>query len=172
MLRVPEYALTLLQPWAWAVFHAGKDVENRIWWANYRGPVWLTSSAHVSKTYFRNACAVLRERAGIVAPAYEELVFGHVLGLVTIVDCILPGGVQSAGFVKPGTARRRFLADGRLDGTPHPLQPSRWHFDDQYGYVLKNVTPLAKPVPCEGSRRLWRVREPLLGELGRVVRAA
>jgi len=25
------YAITLQQPWAWAVFHAGKDVENRTW---------------------------------------------------------------------------------------------------------------------------------------------
>jgi hypothetical protein len=172
MVRVPEYALTLLQPWAWAVFHAGKDVENRIWWTNYRGPVWLTSSQRTSRTYYRNACAVLRDRAGIVAPAYEELCFGHVLGLVQIVDCILPGGGVSAGVDRPRDARRLYLEHGRLDGVPHALHPARWHFEDQYGYVLKGVVPLARPVPCDGHQRLWRVREPLLGELGRVLRAA
>lgn len=25
------HALTIIQPWAWAVAHAGKDVENRTW---------------------------------------------------------------------------------------------------------------------------------------------
>lgn len=171
MLRVPEYALTLLQPWAWAVFH-GKDIENRIWWMNYRGPLWITSSADVSRAYYRNACAVLRERGGIIAPDYEELCLGHVLGVVTVVDCILPGGVRSVGEKHPGRARRRYLEQGRLDGVPHARHPAAWHFEDQFGYVLENPVPLAKPVPCDGMQRLWRVREPLLGELGRVLRAA
>lgn len=172
MIALPEHALTLLQPWAWAVFYAGKDVENRIWWTSYRGPVWVTSSASTTRVYYRNACAVLRERAGIVAPPYEELCFGHVLGVVTIVDCILPGGKVSAGVERPSLARGRYLADGRLEGATHPLHPALWHFEDQYGYVLKNAVRLARPVPCEGARKLWRVREPLLGELARVVRAA
>ena len=33
-------ALTVQQPWAWAIIHAGKTVENRTqrWWS-YRGPI-------------------------------------------------------------------------------------------------------------------------------------
>ena len=31
-------ALSVKQPWAWAIFH-GKDVENRDWPTNVRGPV-------------------------------------------------------------------------------------------------------------------------------------
>ena len=34
-------ALTIRQPWAWAVVHAGKDVENRRWQTSYRGPLLI-----------------------------------------------------------------------------------------------------------------------------------
>jgi hypothetical protein len=38
-------ALTIRQPWAHAVIHLGKDVENRSWRANYKGPVLIHASA-------------------------------------------------------------------------------------------------------------------------------
>lgn len=31
MLDLPELALSVRQPWAWAIIHAGKDIENRSW---------------------------------------------------------------------------------------------------------------------------------------------
>jgi len=34
-------ALTIRQPWAWAVVFAGKDVENRSWQTSYRGPLLI-----------------------------------------------------------------------------------------------------------------------------------
>jgi len=34
-------ALTLRQPWAWAIAHAGKDVENRTWGTSWRGLVGI-----------------------------------------------------------------------------------------------------------------------------------
>ena len=30
-------ALTIRQPWAWAILHASKDIENRGWSTNFRG---------------------------------------------------------------------------------------------------------------------------------------
>jgi hypothetical protein len=38
-------ALTIRQPWAHAVVHLGKDVENRSWRANYKGLVLIHASA-------------------------------------------------------------------------------------------------------------------------------
>lgn len=32
-------ALTVQQPWAWAIVHGGKDVENRTQAWSYRGPL-------------------------------------------------------------------------------------------------------------------------------------
>ena len=34
-------ALTIRQPWAWAVIYAGRDVENRRWQTAYRGPLLI-----------------------------------------------------------------------------------------------------------------------------------
>lgn len=34
-------AISLWQPWAWAVLCLGKDVENRVWRTNHRGPLIL-----------------------------------------------------------------------------------------------------------------------------------
>jgi ASCH domain len=33
--------LTVRQPWAWAIIHGGKDVENRSWRTKYRGPLLI-----------------------------------------------------------------------------------------------------------------------------------
>ncbi|MHC4404130.1 MAG: ASCH domain-containing protein [Planctomycetota bacterium] len=32
-------ALTICQPWAWAIIHGPKPVENRGWATKYRGPL-------------------------------------------------------------------------------------------------------------------------------------
>ena len=40
-------ALSLRQPWPWAILTLGKDVENRTWKTNFRGRVML----HASKKY-------------------------------------------------------------------------------------------------------------------------
>ncbi|WP_155960585.1 ASCH domain-containing protein [Fischerella sp. PCC 9605] len=40
-------AISLKAPWAWAIFHAGKDVENRSWKTEYRGSLLI----HVSRDY-------------------------------------------------------------------------------------------------------------------------
>ena len=32
-------ALTVLQPWAWALIHGPKRIENRSWATYYRGPL-------------------------------------------------------------------------------------------------------------------------------------
>ena len=36
--------LSILQPWAWAIIHGGKDVENRTWRTAYRGPLLIHAS--------------------------------------------------------------------------------------------------------------------------------
>jgi hypothetical protein len=37
----PTYALTLHAPWAWAVVHGVKTVENREWPTRHRGPIFV-----------------------------------------------------------------------------------------------------------------------------------
>ena len=41
--RQGEPVLTVRQPWASAIFNAGKDIENRVWATDYRGRLWIHS---------------------------------------------------------------------------------------------------------------------------------
>jgi hypothetical protein len=78
-MRRAMKALTLSQPWAWAILVAGKDVENRGWRTNYRGPLAI----HAGKT---------REKSwkfprGTPKPP-EDLVRGAIVGIVDLVDVV------------------------------------------------------------------------------------
>ena len=73
-------ALTVLQPWAWAIIHGPKRIENRTWRTNYRGP--LAIHAGLSR---RMLCVTLNN--GMIVPE-DALVFGALLGVVDLVDCV------------------------------------------------------------------------------------
>ena len=41
MIEQKMPALSIRQPWAWAILHAGKDIENRSWRTAFRGEVLI-----------------------------------------------------------------------------------------------------------------------------------
>ena len=50
MIDIPRLAISVRQPWAWAIVHGGKDIENRDWKASnpglrFRGAVAIHASA-------------------------------------------------------------------------------------------------------------------------------
>ena len=75
-------ALSIRQPWAWAIFHAGKDIENRQWPTRFRGRILI----HAGKQWHPNGFDILKDR-GVDVPL-EELHRGGVIGSVEIVDCV------------------------------------------------------------------------------------
>ena len=77
-------ALTVRQPWAWAIIHAGKDVENRSWPTEYRGPLAI----HAATKLWRGGGVQIRVLAGLNVPADDELIRGAVIGIVDVVGCI------------------------------------------------------------------------------------
>ena len=80
-------AISIHQPWAWAILHAGKFVENRSWRTNYRGPLLI----HASKSrasYDAQDPAEWLERYGVALPAWEELAKGAIAGVVDVIDCV------------------------------------------------------------------------------------
>lgn len=165
-LALPHLAISLKQPWAWAVFNQciGKDIENRTWWTAFRGPVWIASSAQVTQAYYDEASRIIFETTGYLPPHRETLLRGAILGRATIVDCILPGGYR----VEPGTQCIRWPSG---KGAPpegaryHRLHPAKWHFHEQFGYVLEERKALREPVPCKGLQRFWRVPADVLEQL-------
>ena len=86
--------LSIQQPWAWAVVHGPKRVENRTWGTDYRGPLLI----HAGRS---------RERLGDYGtgePAEKRLTFGAVIGVCELVDCVpydeLPGKLRTSRFAE------------------------------------------------------------------------
>lgn len=80
-------ALTVKAPWAWAIIHAGKHVENRTWFTSYRGPLAIHAGSACTRVYWgwaRDWMAAI----GIEVPALDDLITGAVIGYVDIVDCV------------------------------------------------------------------------------------
>lgn len=104
MTTLPRFALAVRQPWAWAIIHAGKDVENRSWrrWIKdwkFRGRVAILASAGMKRAEYLDAQAFMRG-LGVDCPAPDALVRGAVIGSVQILSNIWAS--PSPWFVGPG----------------------------------------------------------------------
>ncbi len=139
-------ALSGRQPWWWAILHAGKRVENRVWNTKYRGPIILHAAMGCTVDEYEDAL-IWMENVGVIdhiskAPPLKEMQRGGIVGRARIVDVILP----SAGRIDPCNCARRCDVDGR------------WHMHDQYGFVLEDVEPLPF-VPCKGALGIFELAE-------------
>jgi hypothetical protein len=72
-----ERAISIRQPWAYAILHLGKDVENRPMRTHYRGRILIQASLKVED-----------EEARKLKLDPDELPTGAIVGSVEIVDCI------------------------------------------------------------------------------------
>lgn len=125
-------ALTVLQPWAGCIVHAGKNVENRAQRWAHRGPVAIHAGSGWSKDGERDP-RVAGARNTVVAPG--QWLHGAVLGVVHLVD------VHRA---TPGCCRSPW-ADRRYRGKP------------AVHLVLEEPRPLTAPVQCRGALGLWEL---------------
>jgi hypothetical protein len=141
-----KVALSVRQPFAWAIFHAGMDVENRDWPTRFRGRVLIHATATVRQEdyiAFQQACRTpeywlhqaIMQGGGL--PRKEDLLRGGIVGEVEIADCVTehssPWFTGPYGFVfrnarvmpfepLPGSLRFFDVDDCRLGGErDHPL---------------------------------------------------
>lgn len=85
MIGIP--ALSIRQPWAWLIVNGHKDVENRDWPTQFRGPLWI----HAGKTEDREqyaAAARMAEEVGIGLPPIDALDYGGIVGKAVLHDCV------------------------------------------------------------------------------------
>lgn len=131
--------ITVRQPWPWAMFNLGKDVENRTWLTKHRGPILIHASQwarreQIEKDLFHalgvaspDAIKALYVPSGFWVDDLKPLC-GGIVGIVTIKDC-----VQN--------------------------YRSPWAMDDHWHWVLADARPL--PFwPCKGRLGIWRVDYP------------
>lgn len=130
----PLKGLSLYNPWAWALFNAGKDVENRPWYSKFRGWAaiqvsmhWVMSEVHEVVSAIKSAAA----QSGTVLPPIDlEQIKGqrgHIIGLVKIDDW-----------------------------KPSILYKSPWAFKEGYGAHVCLSVPI-EPVLCKGSLGLFNL---------------
>jgi len=86
--------LSIQQPWAWAILHAGKDCENRTWRSSFRGPLLI----HASKTISPGGYLAVKDLCPGV-PAVEELPRGGIVGQARLVDVVQD---YSSPWAEPG----------------------------------------------------------------------
>lgn len=87
MTDLPRLALSIRQPWAWAIIHAGKDIENRTWWTSQRGPVCIHAGAGMTRAHYAHAAAFMQS-LGVIPPHSASLLRGGIIGVAEIVGCI------------------------------------------------------------------------------------
>lgn len=115
-------ALSIRQPWAWLIIHAGKDIENREWPTKFRGRFLVHASKGMTIDEYDDArefCLYsLPEK--IVIPEFNMFnsIRGGIVGEVELVDCVED-------------------------------HPSGWFFGP-YGFLLRDAKPLPFK-PFKGS---------------------
>lgn len=80
--------LTVRQPWAYAIFCLGKDIENRDWATRVRGRIAIHAAAGMTRREYDAAVLFIRRITDIPVPPFAVLSRGMVLGTVEIVDCV------------------------------------------------------------------------------------
>lgn len=135
--------LTVRQPWAWAIIHGGKDVENRSRniVGDYRGPVAVHAGRGLDprETFDPRHPGVAQAIRALDAAGWPDLEFAAIIGVVDLVD------VHVA----------RATASGRLvdwaDHTKPDERCSSWaEWGDRYHLVFANPRPL-EPIPYKGG---------------------
>jgi hypothetical protein len=91
--RLPEWAISVRQPWAWAIVHGGKDIENRSPAAvrNMGHPIRGRFAVHASKGMTRDeyiSASDFMQRIGVACPPAGELLRGGIIGSVEVVEIV------------------------------------------------------------------------------------
>ena len=89
---LPTIALSVRQPWAWAIIHAGKDIENRSWQAvnhglRQRGRICIHAAKGMTRDEYDEAREFI-DGLGYCTPAAHALLRGGVIGSVEVVDVV------------------------------------------------------------------------------------
>lgn len=81
-------ALSIRQPWAWLIIHAGKDIENRSWSTKFRGRFLVHAAQGMTRAEYEEAELFALKADGAILPPLKDLQRGGIVGSVELVDCL------------------------------------------------------------------------------------
>ena len=135
-------ALTIREPWAWAISEGHKLVENRTWSTAYRGLLAIHSAkAKPTRDDVWHVRILADARPGVPASHLSYILQrsmaqrGHIVALCRLLDSLAPGSV-----------------DG---GVHRPLRPREVDLGKR----------LEEPIPVTGRLGLWRPDAELTARL-------
>ena len=140
-------AITIKQPWAYAIVHLGKDVENRDWAPNnLSGRIAI----HAGKTQDEGGYPAIRSILSLdvegIWRVAEAAVCGAIIGTIRVVDC------HHTSFTPGGLCEYFGCA-------PWGMAGSGCH------WVLADPRP-CEPIPCRGALGLWTVPDDIAARIG------
>lgn len=142
--NLPERALSIRQPWAWAIVNAGKRIENRPRRTHHRGPICIHASLYEPKRPDYDACLnILDQIHGTVSQSAMVRKQGRKASMHNSTE---------------GKARGGIIATAEIVDCVE-TSDSPW-FSGPYGWVLENVQPVPF-IPVKGALGLFRWRANL-----------
>lgn len=126
----PFKAISVKQPWAWAIFH-GKSFENRTWHSgSFRGPLLIHASQ--ARDEFVHGELALKHH-GVICPKFKELPAGALIGIV------------------------RHLGAWKIENLHRCPVNRDWYAEGPVCHVYQNQTLFGQPISYSGQRGLFDV---------------
>jgi hypothetical protein len=169
----PLSALTVWQPWAWAIAGGWKQLENRDW----PPPAVLIGkwfAIHAGRQHDEEAAAYLearKEQLGLpgAPPPGGQMTLGAIVAVARVAGAVQVEEVFDDPYGVGRLQARKVLGQlSMLDGSAAAASP--WA-TGPWLWVLRDIVPIA-PVPCRGFQRLWTVPDDVAGKVREAYRAA
>ena len=138
--------LSVRQPWAYLIVAGHKDIENRKWYTNHRGPLLIHASQAMEPDDFPMQREWI-ETCGIVIP--EDLPRGAIVGSATLAHVDCGNGYQG---------------DGLACTSP-------W-FEGPYGFHMADAVEFAESIPCRGQLGIRDVNDSLMARVSKMIAEA
>ncbi len=154
---LPHLALSVRQPWAWAIIHGGKDIENRSLGSiragrMVPGRICIHAASGMKEDEYRYAHWRL-ERHGVLCPRPDVLIRSAIIGTVRVLEIITESDSEWFG----GEAGLR------LSG-PEPIEPIpasgalgyfEWSRADSFARVKPWMTAFDAPSGDTNTKSLF-----------------
>ena len=152
--------LTVRQPWAWAIIHGGKDVENRVRniAGDYRGPIAIHAGRAYDNQWDAHPLAlIMNHHEGVhEEPQPWRAHLGAIIGVVDLADVHMAtpddlGAIRCQPKNRTPGAWRSVCSD--------------WAQEANYHLELANPRPLDEPIPFRGALGLRRLDDTTTAQI-------